>query len=254
MNTEQNARRLRNIVLATILIFTPCTAQAQDCWNSEPGVAPVRGACASPACGYGQQVGLRGILQDCSWESRWLGGYAGVFFSSGAAAALIDRPVGDHFIVDHGGANVGGVLGCNIGCSPRSADSGWMWGAELAITGLDGRTVENDATFGDVRLKGSWLASLQVRGGYAWKNTFLYGTTGPALSDVNAMAATDSGDAVRGGWAFGVGLEHKLQRDWSARVDLLGYTFGDKEPLLSGSRRKVGLGAGQLRVGVIRKF
>ena len=48
-----------------------------------------------------------------------------------------------------------------------------------------------------------------------------------ALSELDLAAASVDRDKVRFGWGFSLGVEHKLNQNWSARADVVGYTFGD---------------------------
>lgn len=248
---SQSKFRLRATLFATLLMVTPAIAWGQGPWYPPAQPAQQAGvSCNGPDCG-----GYVPLCSQCdAWSSRWLGGYAGVYYSGGAGVGVIDRTAGSDFSIDNGGSNIGGLVGYNFGSTPMSANSGWLWGAEIDLTGLGGSETKNDPTFGDVKIDGNWLASLQVRGGYAWGDTYLYATTGLAMSDMNAMASTANNDSVRGGWAYGVGIEQKINHAWSARLDAVGYSFGSRDVELGGSKRKVGIGVGQVRLGIMKRF
>ena len=188
------------------------------------------------------------------WRMRWLGGYAGVFYSSNCGAAVIDRPVGDDFCVVSSASHVSAVLGYNFICAPRTYDRGWVLGAEVEFTVLGGSGTKNDPVFGDVEVKGDWLGSVQLRGGYAWRSFYLYGMTGPAWSDLSVDSSGNVNTSGHFGWAFGIGLEGKINHLWSTRLDAIGYSFSQRHPVLGGESRDVGVGAFQLRLGLLRRF
>jgi opacity protein-like surface antigen len=215
MNKKRNASWLWRAPLAAILSFAPISARAQDCCLEQPMVAPACGAYEDPDRSYDQTYGCDRFGPCASWNSQWLGGYGGIFFSDAGTVAVANRPGNEDFSVVQGGASGGGLLGYNFGCLPKSATRGWLWGAELEFAGLSGSKVKNDAALGDVQVEGSWIGSLQLRGGHAWKKTYIYGMTGPAISDINGGPTTDNKDSARGGWAFGIGVERKINHDWS---------------------------------------
>ncbi len=191
-----------------------------------------------------------------SASSRWSGPYAGLHLGVGGGGALIDRGTGlKDAEFGKGGTSFGAYGGYNF--APWGGGSaGFMLGLEADISSLGGSERKTDATLGTTKFNANWLASARVRAGYAWSRVYLYGTLGLALSDINAydVARRKDKDVIRAGLAYGLGAEMVLSETWSARLEGIGYSFGEGKQTFNGTKRNVALGAGTLRLGLSRKF
>jgi outer membrane immunogenic protein len=81
-------------------------------------------------------------------------------------------------------------------------------------------------------VKEQWLSTFRGRVGYARDNWLIYATAGGALANVaNSIVApvgTISDQQWHWGWTAGGGVEVKLSRDWSAKVEYLYVGLQDK--------------------------
>lgn len=92
-----------------------------------------------------------------------------------------------------------------------------------------------------------WTMTLRPRIGYAIDRTLLYATGGLALTDLNfasayadsaGRSATASVASVKTGWTAGIGIEHAISTNWSAKVEYLYTDFGKlsvSSPLTAGA-------------------
>jgi outer membrane immunogenic protein len=76
------------------------------------------------------------------------------------------------------------------------------------------------------------LASIRVRGGYAWDRSLLYVTGGWGWAryktDLQVACFVDSQKANFSGWALGAGYELAIANNWSVKAEYLYYNLGDK--------------------------
>ncbi len=188
---------------------------------------------------------------------HWKGPYAGLHIGATGGGGLIDKGAGfDEFKHVEGSAQLGGHVGYNFGRFGGAANGGWMIGAEIDIStaGFDSR--ETDPVLGSSELDGSFLASTRLRVGYAWDSVFLYGTAGIGLSDITLKPenSKDDGTEISAGFAYGLGVEFVVAEQWRARIEAIGYNFGERDYKFNGVDRNVELGMGTVRLGLSRPF
>jgi outer membrane immunogenic protein len=79
-----------------------------------------------------------------------------------------------------------------------------------------------------------WLGTDRVRLGYAQDGILIYATGGVAYGDVRATILNagpfgiDSENHMRVGYAVGGGIEAKIYRDWSVKLEYLYVDFGNR--------------------------
>jgi len=136
-----------------------------------------------------------------NWTGFYVGGNVGYGLSS------------TDFVLEPAGI-VGGVqLGYNWQMSRN-----WVFGLEGDITFTD----MNDSVAG-VHSHVDYMGTLRARLGYTFDSTMLYATGGLAYARFGVAGVHDS-DL---GWAFGLGMEWALTRNWSAKAEYLYATFSD---------------------------
>jgi outer membrane immunogenic protein len=146
--------------------------------------------------------------------------------------------------------SIGGtaIAGYNFTSGP------WVFGAEgtLGMVGL--KETKAITGLGNVTAEADWIATMGLRGGYAFDNLLLFGTAGIAFADLQASSSLGGKfDKKVPGAVVGIGAEYAFSDNWSARAELLGYAFRGKATL-NGSKRDLDLGHGVARLGVTYKF
>ena len=159
----------------------------------------------------------------------------------------------------------GGLFGVTAGINAQGANSVLGLEADISAMSKKGSTSEfppNAAFSNEVREQ--WLSTLRGRVGYARDNWLVYATGGAALANVAnsivAPAGTISDQQWHWGWTAGGGIEVKLNRDWSAKIEYLYVGLQDKSyfnptpgPVLPGNQR-LHLDDHIVRVGVNYKL
>lgn len=152
----------------------------------------------------------------------------------------------------------GGVVGATVG---------YRWQLNDFVIGLEGdygwSTVKGSTLCGtsggrecgtDVRSAGSIRGQVGLSRG-EW---LFYGTGGLAVADVNAYDLHDpqSGSKIRSGWTIGAGVEWKISRPWSVKLEYLYGDFGKVSHFTSAGHtpEKISLKTNFLRLGVNYHF
>jgi outer membrane immunogenic protein len=176
----------------------------------------------------------------------WNGGYVGLNagVAKGADATseagtsnffgLFDITTSGSGTMTGSGFTGGGVVGYNwqIG--------GWVLGAEADIShvGLSGTQDASAVDFTSItehdHFATSWLSTVRGRLGYAWGGWLFYVTGGAAIGDHHydgtvqmfGIASNPSGDAIKVGWATGVGTEWMFAPGWTTKIEYLHADLG----------------------------
>jgi len=167
----------------------------------------------------------------------WTGFYVGanVGFASARADSLITT-------VDTSQTLTGIIGGGQVGYNWQH-NGPWVFGVEL-----DAQGSSQDATWngtiggGAVSQQTSlpWFMTLRGRVGYAIGPTWMiYVTGGGAWGDVKSVVTaagpgTFTWDETRGGWVIGVGVEGRINRQWSWKAEYLHVDLGSSNVLLFG--------------------
>lgn len=199
--------------------------------------------------------GHAGDREEARARDAWGGAYAGLVIGGGGAGVEVDAAAGaPGFELNEGNVSLGGLVGFNVPLGARAQGGGWLAGLELEMSSLALRRSRPVSGGGEARLDSDWLASARIRAGHAWEDVYLYATAGLALSDIDLDKSSTDGKAVKAGLALGIGAEVKLDTDWAARVEAIGYGLGREDARLGGIERDASLGAAMLRLGVTRRF
>jgi outer membrane immunogenic protein len=137
------------------------------------------------------------------------------------------------------GGTVGGVLGYNWqhGSFVYGLEGDWSW--------LGGKAT-NDGLFLHSSFGADWVATARGRAGLAVDDTLLYLTGGLAFGRVRDNVternvdttpfASFNQDATKVGWTAGLGIEHMLSANWTAKAEFRYVDFGTSRVLcISGS-------------------
>lgn len=119
-----------------------------------------------------------------------------------------------------------------------------VFGIEGSLSGTDisGKEAGSGiATFFETETSIDWLGLVEGRLGFASGGTLFYLHGGLAVADVSTVAKITSGldnpkgsarlgevDETRYGWVAGVGIEHALGNDWTARVNYSYIDLGEE--------------------------
>jgi len=142
--------------------------------------------------------------------------------------------------------NPEGFIGGGQAGYSYAVDPNWVVGLEAdleanSITDRESRTgvypccAPSSFAIGS-KVESTWLATLRPVVGYAMDNWMVYITGGLALHDQKASfaftddfaAASANGgfSTTKGTWTVGGGFQHKIDRDWSWRIEYLYVDYG----------------------------
>jgi outer membrane immunogenic protein len=182
-------------------------------------------------------------------ERSWEGFYAGVGVS-GQGSGIDFANVGKKGDLDikESGASISGIIGYNY------MAGNWLLGVEGSLGSVGFDKTQAITGLGNVKAQSDWLATMQLRGGYAFDSLLLYGTAGLALQDLE-MSSSLGGkyDETLAGAVVGVGAEFAMSDSWAIRAEALALTFQD-DATLNGSKRKFDFADGIVRVGLTHQF
>jgi outer membrane immunogenic protein len=164
---------------------------------------------------------------------------------SGVEEGLAALSTGDVSVGNKSGFIGGAEIGYNY------QFNNWVAGIEADIQGIAGQAVNGSLTTASGSLTSTltgsmdtrWLGTLRGRLGFVPTPTVLvYGTGGPAYSEVAATTSLSQSDTVTGfsgsgtggagfaqlvtGWTAGAGVAWMFAQNWSAKVEYLHYDLG----------------------------
>jgi outer membrane immunogenic protein len=181
------------------------------------------------------------------WAGLYIGGAAD-FSKSGVDISGIGKK-GD-VDIESKKASFGGtaIVGYNFSSGP------WVFGAEGTLGTMGLKETKAITGLGNVTAESDWIATMGLRGGYAFDNLLVFGSIGLAYADLKASSSLGGNfDKKVPGAVVGIGAEYAFNDNWSARAELLGYALRGKATL-NGSKRDLDLGHGVARLGVTYKF
>jgi outer membrane immunogenic protein len=225
------------------MLYTKHVCVAAACvlsWSSPAVSADLGGKAPAPAPSYNTQDRRPAL---------WQGAYAGVNLGFSSSVLNVDK-VGSDRDLKTNDIQVGGFVGYNF------ANAGpWVWGVEADLQGhgFDKKKPATVAGLGSLSSDNAALGSVRLRGGYALNDVLLYGTAGVAFTHIEAKSSLGGKAEFSTGVALGLGAEWAFDKAWTARIEGIGYLFA-AEDTLAGTKRDVGLGTSQVRVGVARRF
>jgi outer membrane immunogenic protein len=170
---------------------------------------------------------------------NWTGFYVGA--NVGFASARVSS---DIMTVDTSqtltGVVGGGQAGYNMQYGP------WVFGVEIDVQGTSQDATWNGTVGGGGGAAVSqatslpWFMTARGRVGYAFAPTWMvYVTGGGAWGEVKSVVTaagpgTFTWDETRGGWVIGVGVEGRINRQWSWKAEYLHIDLGSSNTLLFG--------------------
>jgi outer membrane immunogenic protein len=196
-------------IAALAVMLAPAVAVAADL-----GVAPIYKAPPAPTTNWGgSYIGLSG------------GGVWG-------RATVENGPTGTD-VTPAFNLN-GGLIGVTTGAQLQNGQ--WVLGYEsdTSITSKKGGALELAPNVGlSADVKERWLSTYRGRIGVAQDNWLFYATAGGALASVQHGITTPAGGQIgethwHWGWAAGAGVEWKVSREWSAKMEYLYVGLQDK--------------------------
>ncbi len=192
---------------ALVLLLTPAVA-------ADLSVAPMYNVPPTPVTNWsGSYIGLSG------------GGVWGSAKVYSGTTALDETP---WFALN------GGIIGITSGSQFHSGN--WVLGYEsdTSITSAKGNSLQFPPNVGlNSEVKERWLSTYRGRIGVAQDNWLFYATAGGALATLQHNITAPAGVQISDtrwhwGWTAGAGVEVKLNRDWSAKVEYLYVGLQDK--------------------------
>jgi outer membrane immunogenic protein len=159
--------------------------------------------------------------QPFSWSGLYMGVQLG--YGSGNTSADSGPASGFNQVYDY--KSNGWLGGAHAGYNWQRGNLVYGLEADLEKSGQDGNGVGSRGF--DHSTDINWQGSLRGRLGLAYDRTLIYGTAGWAFGDVNVNKSFASYSDVRNGWTAGVGLEHMLTSNISARIEYRYTDFGE---------------------------
>jgi outer membrane immunogenic protein len=158
--------------------------------------------------------------QPFSWSGLYMGvqlGYVG-----GNTEAQSGTSAGFNQAYDY--KSSGWLGGGHAGYNFQSGNLVYGLEADLEKSGQDGNGYSTLGLSHSTAL--NWQGSLRGRLGLAFDRTLVYGTAGWAFGDVKIDRGAYNYSDVRNGWTAGVGIEHMLTNNLSARIEYRYTDFG----------------------------
>jgi outer membrane immunogenic protein len=185
---------------------------------------------ASAVFADGYSGGPSSYARPFSWTGLYVGVNGGYAFGSGSQQIVDTNNVGavDIFrTADPSGWFGGGQIGYNW---QTGLTNPLVLGIEADFQGAsieDSRTgIGTQAFLETHKVNIDWFGTVRGRIGYSFNRTLLYATGGLAYGDVDSRLSSpaapgtfDRRHDTQVGFVVGGGLEQKLSRDWSAKVE-----------------------------------
>ena len=143
-----------------------------------------------------------------SWTGFYIGAEAGGAWQNYSFGGSFDG---------FSGSNSSGLAGVFGGYNKRWGN--WVIGGEANLDGLfsNNTTPVPGASFTPSI---GWEAAIRLRSGYLFApQVLVYGTVGPAWTNVRAAFPSVTGTDTSLGWTVGAGIEFRIAPNWSARVE-----------------------------------
>jgi outer membrane immunogenic protein len=202
--------RLKYTAVAVTSLLAAATANSAVAADLGPYRTPTRQS-SLPPVEYSQPF---------SWSGLYLGVQLG--YGSGTTEAKSGPSGGFNQAYDY--KSEGWLGGAHVGYNFQRGNLVYGIEADLEKSGQRGSGVGSlgSTQYTDV----DWQGSVRARLGLAYDRTLFYGTAGWAFGDVKIDRGAASYSDVRNGWTAGVGIEHMLTNNLSARVEYRYTDFG----------------------------
>ncbi|MEP1518658.1 outer membrane beta-barrel protein [Ascidiaceihabitans sp.] len=131
---------------------------------------------------------ILGLGAGAQAQDRWAGFYAGLSLDA------VDTSSDVASNATHRYSDNGASLGLYAGYNYARAN-GFVWGPEIALTGINASGSRSDAALGTSSFRGSFLLNPRMRLGYATDRAFFYGMVGlgsrmPVRNLIQTLAPT----------------------------------------------------------------
>jgi outer membrane immunogenic protein len=149
----------------------------------------------------------------------WSGAYVGLNLGGGAVNATWASSFGGP---SNRAQPVGVIGGGEIGYNYQVYS--WIMGVGGNVSGTDILATGTNTAGFTYRAQTGWTATLAGRFGYVYEQKLIYAKGGVAFAD-SRVTVTDpngnsaTGEAARGGWMTGIGVEFPLTMTLSARIE-----------------------------------
>ncbi|MFT5796810.1 MAG: hypothetical protein ACI84R_000863 [Candidatus Azotimanducaceae bacterium] len=180
-------------------------------------------------------------------QDRWAGFYGGISLDAVDTTSNVGTNATHSY--SQNGASLGLYAGYNI---VRS--SGFVWGPEVSLTGVNASGTRTDATLGTSKFEGGFVLNPRMRLGYATDRAFYYGMIGLGITDAGAQPASNTGTDIYVSGSIGVGAEFALNDVWSTKIEAVHYTWEDDDKSYNGSSQVLDTKTTQITLGLSRKF
>lgn len=190
---------------------------------------------------------ILGLGAEAQAQDWWAGFYAGLSLDA------VDTSSDVASNATHRYSDNGASLGLYAGYNYARAN-GFVWGPEIALTGINASGSRSDAALGTSSFRGSFLLNPRMRLGYATDRAFFYGMVGLGITDAGAEPDTNSGTDIYVSGSIGIGAEFALRDDWSTKIEAVHYTWNDVNKTFNGNVQGVDTKTTQFTIGLSRKF
>lgn len=170
--------------------------------------------------------------------TNWTGGYIGGHIGVGSSDATC-APGGPAY-ADCAGMFYNSTLRGHDTNFLLGVQAGYDWQDRYFVYGVVGDWSWTNLKSNAVGQSGSvsyeskvnWLASFRGRAGIALDNTLIYATGGVALGSFGETPFQGKNfaynfTATQVGWVAGMGVEHRISRNWSVNFEYLHYDLGN---------------------------
>jgi outer membrane immunogenic protein len=217
---------------------------------------------ASP--GRAADFGVAPIYRAYAPVANWTGSYIGISGGGIWGSSVVHNDLTGADQTPHFGLS-GGIVGVTTGLNIQNHNLVYGYESDTSYTGARSTAFDfpPNAAFTN-EVKEPWLTTYRGRIGYAQNSWLLYATGGAALAGIHDTMAGPPGSISEQhwhwGWTVGGGVEMKLTREWSAKVEYLYVGLQDKSyfnpapnPLFASGQR-VSLDDHIVRVGINYKL
>ena len=160
---------------------------------------------------------------------NWTGFYAGINGGyTWGQSSWTDQAVGaSSGNFNTSGGLVGGQLGYNwqTGAVVFGIETDADWISVKGSTAGSGGVCLADGG-GQCQTQQSWVGTTRGRIGYAFDRWLPYVTGGVAYGNIQAVQPTGTFTGTNVGWTAGAGVEFRIDRNWSAKVEYLHIDLG----------------------------
>lgn len=243
-------------VLGFVGSIQPASAQQRYNDGYSPRTSRPAGVIVAPAPqpayrnGGPRWEGPRREIVQFDRPTIWTGLYGGLH--AGGGFSTIDQAYPGTGKVDIDGFAGGAHVGYNFQAG------GLVAGYELDVSGTAMKSSESFSSGLTASASRTWMSSARLRLGYAFDNVLLYATGGIAFSDLDLKVtdgiSTFKSSDVFTGYVVGGGVDVKMSRTVSARVEALHYDFGSQSVDLGSVSGRVNSDVTTVRAGLTFHF